>query len=107
MTSRLLPRQRAFCDAIAAGLSGAEAARQAGYSERRAAATASRLRREPAIQAGIERRLNGYVSNPIFDDPLAFLMWFATDPEVGYSMQQRVQAAIALLPYIHTKPRAS
>lgn len=108
MTTRLLPRQRAFCDAIAAGMSGAEAARQAGYSDRRAAATASRLRREPAIQAGIERRLNGYVSNPVFDDPLDFLAWVASDPEAGgAAMRMRVQAAIALLPYFHSKRRSS
>jgi len=103
LSTALLPRQRAFCDGVAAGLSGAEAARQAGYSASRAAATASRLRRRPEIQAGIERRLNGYDPNPQFDDPLQFLMWFANDPEAG-ATKQRVKAAIALLPYMHRKP---
>lgn len=104
MATRLLKRQKAFCDGIAAGLSGAEAARRAGYSAARAAATASRLRTQPEIQAGIERRLNGYVSNPQFDDPLQFLMWVASDPEGGASAV-RVRAAIACLPYLHRKPR--
>lgn len=102
-STALLPRQRAFCDGIAAGLSGAEAARCAGYSASRAAATASRLKRRPEIQAGIQRRLDGYDPNPQFDDPLAFLMWFANDPEAG-ATKHRVAAAIALLPYLHRKP---
>ncbi|MBA4263780.1 MAG: hypothetical protein C0453_01750 [Comamonadaceae bacterium] len=104
MATHLLKRQRLFCDGVAAGLSGAEAARRAGYSAARAAATASRLRTRPEIQAGIERRLNGYVSNPKFDDPLKFLMWVARDPEGG-STAIRVRAAIACLPYMHSKPR--
>lgn len=100
--TKLLPRQRTFCDGIAAGLTGAEAARQAGYSDARAAATASRLRTHPEIQAGIERRLNGYDPNPAFDDPLQFLMWYASDPEAG-AMKHRVDAAIACLPYLHER----
>lgn len=100
----MLPRKRAFCDGIAAGLSGAEAARRAGYSERRAKQTASRLLKLPEVLAGIDRRRNGYNPNPKFDDPLKFLMWFANDPEAG-ATRQRVQAAIALLPYTHRYKR--
>lgn len=101
-TSRLLPRQRAFCDGIAAGLSGAEAARRAGYSERRAKAAASRLNVRPEIKAGIKRRLEGYDPNPKFTDPLNFLLWYANDPEAG-ATRERVNAAIALLPYFHKR----
>ena len=104
MLNQMLPRKRAFCDGIAAGLSGAEAARRAGYSERRAKQTASRLLKLPEVQAGIERRRQGYNPNPQFDDPLQFLMWFANDPEAG-ATPQRVQAAIALLPYTHRRKR--
>ncbi len=100
--TKLLQRQRLFCDGIAAGLTGAEAARQAGYSEAMARRTATRLRTLPEIKAGIERRLNGYQSNPKFDDPLAFLMWYASDPERG-ALKERVNAAIAVLPYMHRK----
>lgn len=100
--SKLLPRQRVFCDGIAAGLTGAEAARRAGYSKTRAGRTASRLRTLPEIRAGIDRRLNGYNPNPVFDDPLKFLMWYATDPEAG-AMKERVDAAIACLPFMHRK----
>lgn len=99
----LLPRQRAFCDGLAAGLSGAEAARHAGYSAARAAATASRLKQRPEIQAGIQRRLDGYDPNPTFDNPLDFLRWAATDPEAG-ATKVRVMAAIAVLPYLYRKP---
>lgn len=101
--TRLLKRQKAFCDGIAAGLSGAEAARRAGYSHARAAATASRLRTMPAIQAGIQRRLDGWDPNPHFDDPLDFLAWVARNPEGVCEL--RLKAAIALLPYYHCKPR--
>lgn len=104
MKTALLPRQRLFCNGIAAGLSGAEAARKAGYSAARASRTASRLRTLPAIRAGIERRLAGYNPNPVFDDPLAFLMWCATDPEAG-AMKNRVDAAIAVLPFTHRRIR--
>jgi hypothetical protein len=100
--SRLLPRQRAFADGIAAGLSGAEAARQAGYAPSKAKGTASRLRALPEIQAAIERRLNGYDPNPRFDDPMKFLMWVANDPE-GASPKLRVKAAIACLPYVRAR----
>ena len=99
MKTKLLHRQRVFCDGIAAGLSGAEAARQAGYTPSRAARTASRLRKLPENQAGIERRLNGYDPNPQFDCPLKFLIWFINDPEGG-APKGRVDAAIACLPYI-------
>jgi len=97
---RLLTRQRTFCDGIAAGLSGAESARRAGYSDSRAKQTASRLIQLPQVQAGIERRRNGYNPNPQFNDPLAFLMWFANDPEAG-ELRHRVMAAIAAMPYMH------
>lgn len=100
----MLPRKRAFCDGIAAGLTGAEAARRAGYSARRAKLTASRLLKLPEVRAGIERRRKGYNPNPKFDDPLQFLMWFANDPEAG-APRHRVQAAIALLPYTHRRKR--
>lgn len=101
MLKGLLPRQKAFCDGIAAGLSGAEAARRAGYSEDRAAATASRLRNRPEIQAGIQRRLDGFDPNPVFEDPLEFLKWVASNPE-GMT-KVRVDAAIACLPYLYQK----
>jgi hypothetical protein len=99
MAPRLLPRQRRFCDGVAAGLSGAEAARQAGYSPARSKSTAARLRAQPGIKAGIERRLNGYESNPRFDSPLQYLLWFMGNPEAALGL--RVQAAIAATPYVH------
>lgn len=102
MATDLLPRQRKFADGIAAGLSGAEAARQAGYSAGRAKATAHRLKHNPAVQAAIERRLNGYDPHPQFDDPLQFLLWAMNDPEFG-ALRLRVKAAIATLPYLYDR----
>jgi|GEM_PF-1621114 len=51
----LTPRQRLFCARIAGGSSGAEAARDAGYARRTAAQQASRLLRQHAIRAEVER----------------------------------------------------
>jgi hypothetical protein len=98
----LLHRQRRFCDGVAQGLSGAEAARQAGYSPSRAKQTAHRLIHDLDIQAGIARRLNGYDPHPTFDDPLKFLQWAMTDPE-AYPLKLRIKVAVALLPYFHGK----
>ena len=53
--SPLSPRQRLFCARIAGGASGAEAARQAGYSVATAAQQASRLLRQRQVQGEIER----------------------------------------------------
>jgi phage terminase small subunit len=47
-------RVEMFCDAVARGMSGTQAAIAAGYSERRASATAAELRRRPDVQARIE-----------------------------------------------------
>ena len=53
--SRLSGRQRLFCNRIAGGASGAEAARQAGYSAAAASQQAWRLLQNPQVQAEIER----------------------------------------------------
>jgi phage terminase small subunit len=53
--ARLTARQHIFCRRLIAGASGAEAARQAGYSIAGAARQASRMLRNPAIAAEIER----------------------------------------------------
>ena len=53
----LTPRQRLFCARIAGGASGAEAARQAGYSHATAAQQASRMLRKPEVRAEVDRLL--------------------------------------------------
>lgn len=95
-TDHLLPRQKAFCDGIAAGLSGAESARRAGYSEGRAKRTASRLRTQANVMAGIKRRKAGYISQPRFDDPLEFLLWCMNDPET-FALKDRIRIAATLM----------
>ena len=51
----LSARQRMFCQRLAAGASGAEAARAAGYSPQAAAQQASRMLRNPRVLGEIER----------------------------------------------------
>ena len=55
---RLTGRQLLFCNRIAGGASGAEAARQAGYSGAAAAQQAWRLLKNAEVQAEIERIRN-------------------------------------------------
>ena len=55
-------RLEAFCDAVARGMSGTQAAITAGYSERRASATAAELRRRPDVLARIEELKERYVA---------------------------------------------
>jgi phage terminase small subunit len=50
-------RRRRFVDGILAGKKGARSARDAGYSARRSAATASELLARPDVQAEIEKGL--------------------------------------------------
>jgi len=55
-------RLEAFCDAVARGMSGTQAAIAAGYSERRASATAAELRRRPEVLERIESLKERYVA---------------------------------------------
>lgn len=55
IVSGLTGRRRFFCQRIAAGANGAEAARAAGFSAAAAAQQAYRLLRDPAVAAEIER----------------------------------------------------
>lgn len=61
----LTPRKRKFVDALKSGLSGAKAAVHAGYSEKGAAQSASRLMKDPDVLAALERTkdVNKSVSN--------------------------------------------
>jgi hypothetical protein len=52
-TTTLTPRQRLFCARVAGGATGAEAARQAGYSTHSAAQQASRLLGQDMIRRKI------------------------------------------------------
>jgi phage terminase small subunit len=55
-------RFEAFCDAVARGMSGTQAAIAAGYSAPRASATAAELRRRPEVQTRIEELKERYVA---------------------------------------------
>lgn len=95
--TRLLPRQRVFADALHRGLTGRQAALEAGYSPSRATRTASRLRRHPAIIEALERRRVGYTGMPpVTDDPRQWLLWAMADPEF-LGMRDRIAVAAFLL----------
>ncbi|MCZ8106775.1 MAG: terminase small subunit [Burkholderiales bacterium] len=55
-------RLEAFCDAVARGMSGTQAAIAAGYSTPRASATAAELRRRPEVQTRIDELKERYVA---------------------------------------------
>ena len=97
--SRLLPRQRVFADALHRGLTGRQAALEAGYSPSRATRTASRLRRHPVIIEALERRRTGYNPEPpVTDDPREFLIWCMNDCEL-LSLRERIGVAAFLMAF--------
>ena len=95
--TRLLPRQRVFADALHRGLTGRQAALEAGYSPSRATRTASRLRRHIAIIEALARRRAGYNPEPpVTDDPRQFLIWAMNDVET-LSVRDRIGVAAFLM----------
>lgn len=114
----LTDKKRRFADALMSGASQSEAAITAGYSERTAKQQGYRLARDPDVLAHIERR--GAVSEAreqakadgkafnvaslakMYSDPKDFLTAVMNDG--GEDAKLRVDAAKALMPYIHAKP---
>lgn len=102
------PKHEKFAAGLAAGLSGKDAAIRAGFAERSAKVTASRLRRDPCIVAEIDRISRGlplpFHRRPGQNlDPLEFLQSVMCDP--SETTRTRARAAIILLPYTHSKLR--
>lgn len=126
----LTGKERAFADAVLAGLSNKEAAIAAGYSPKSASAAGSRLVKKPGVaqylaeqrkQAGDEpvdklKKTAGKspaasapLARPPFDfaalvnfsDPKAFLKAVMNEPKVD--IKQRVEAAKALMPFEHER----
>ncbi|WP_058911908.1 terminase small subunit [Entomohabitans teleogrylli] len=124
-------QKRRFALALMSGSSQAEAARQAGYSEKTARSQGSRLAKDPDIVAFIRKKgragqeeekpqedvtaknaaelpaSHGVQQSPgdgvmkKYDDPLDFLRAVMND--AAEDIDTRKDAAKAMLPYVHTK----
>ncbi|KAB0489650.1 terminase small subunit [Pseudomonas vancouverensis] len=122
----LTDKKRRFADALQSGASKKDAAIAAGYSEKTAPQAGSRLAKDPDVIAAISRKTRaknatpaevkaaGKVNSPRdvetpesgldlaeFDDPRDFLKAVMNQQEVEPRL--RVDAAKALMPYIHGK----
>ncbi|PPA05863.1 terminase, partial [Pseudomonas sp. MWU12-2312b] len=122
----LTDKKRRFADALQSGASKKDAAIAAGYSEKTAPQAGSRLAKDPDVIAALSRKARaknatpaevkaaGKVNSPRdietpetgldlaeFDDPRDFLKAVMNQPEVEPRL--RVDAAKALMPYIHGK----
>jgi len=83
-----------------------QAAIAAGYGQKWAASTASRLLKQPEVAAALERRADPQQATAAAAldadlDPLEFLLRVMRDPEERRA--RRVQAASIALPYLHPK----
>lgn len=119
----LTGKKRAFADAVLAGRSNKDAAIVAGYSPATASAAGSRLVKDPAVAAYLATARANVApgapaalppaappARPTFDlsralqhtDPKTFLMAAMNDIELGEKL--RIDAAKALMPFVHKKP---
>lgn len=112
----LTRKQQAFADAKLQGKSNKDAAIAAGYSQETAGPAGSRLAKHPAIVAYLAGRVSAAPpgekaqpapqpfdpKNPIlFTDPKKFLIAAMNDAQL--ENKQRVEAAKALMPFMHKK----
>lgn len=114
----LTGKHRAFADAVLAGKSNKDAAIAAGYSERTAGPAGSRLAKRKDIAAFIAKYRKADAGAPppppppagpkfdvaaaiTFSDPMVFLKAAMNDPAAAPKL--RVEAAKALLPFMHHK----
>lgn len=115
----LTGKHRAFADAVLAGMSNKEAAIAAGYSERTAGPQGSRLAKNASIVAFIKKYKKAGAPKPppapkappmpkfdikaalLTSDPLVFLTAAMNDPAAAPKL--RVEAAKALMPFVHVR----
>ncbi|KAB0332358.1 terminase small subunit [Janthinobacterium sp. PLB04] len=118
----LTGKKRAFADAVLAGRTNKDAAIMAGYSPATASAAGSRLVKDPAVAEYLKAARASAVPGapavapvappprPTFDlnralqhtDPKTFLMAAMNDIALGEKL--RIDAAKALMPFVHKKP---
>ena len=115
----LTGKHRAFADAVLAGMNHKEAAIAAGYSEKTAGPQGSRLAKHPAIVAFLKKYKKAGAPKPpaapkapptpkfdvkatlLTSDPLVFLTAAMNDPAAAPKL--RVEAAKALMPFVHVR----
>jgi phage terminase small subunit len=122
----LTDKKRRFADALQSGASKREAAIAAGYSEKTASQAGSKLAKDPDVVAAISRKTRAKNATPAevkaaakvnspaveistgeglvfaeFSDPRDFLV--AVMNEQDAEPRLRVDAAKALMPYVHGK----
>lgn len=113
----LTDKKRRFVQALQSGLSGAKAAAAAGYSEKGASQAASRLMKDPDVIAALERKeaveqakaeakasgkqINLPDLSRRYSDPQDFLKALMND--ASEDMKLRVDAAKALMPFVHQR----
>lgn len=114
----LTNQQRLYAEARFAGFSKKDAALAAGCPEKTAAQAGSRLEKHPNVVAHLARlKANESDSNPVagrdvfpegidkntkfYDDPMELLKSEMNNPLLD--PKTRIQAATALLPYLHQK----
>lgn len=115
----LTGKHRVFADAVLAGMSNKDAAIAAGYSAKTAGPAGSRLAKNPAIAAFIAKYKKPDAPKPpppppapekpkfdvnaaiTFSDPMQFLKAAMNDPAAAPKL--RVEAAKALLPFVHKR----
>jgi phage terminase small subunit len=115
----LTSKQRAFADAVLAGKSNKDAAIAAGYSAKTAGPAGSRLAKLPHVAAFIAKYKKADAPTPpppppvkpvptfdvntaiMFSDPKNFLLAAMNDPAASAAL--RVDAAKALMPFVHKK----
>ena len=117
----LTGKKRAFADAVLAGKSNKDAAIAAGYSAKTASAAGSRLFKDPDVAAFLQSARQASVTvnaapnsipaeRPAFDlnralqhsDPKSFLLAAMNDAALDEKL--RIDAAKALMPFVHQKP---
>lgn len=110
-------KKRRFAAALKSGASNKEAAIEAGYSDKTASAAGSRLAKDPDViaelarkehveQAKAQAKAEGKEFNlpdlsKMYSDPLDFLKAVMND--AGEDLRYRVDAAKALMPFIHQR----
>lgn len=113
----LTAKKRKFAEAVRSGMSATRAAITAGYSEKTATQAASRLMKDKDVIAEIGRKeavnkakekakaegkpLNLPDLSKLYSDPKDFLLAVMNDG--GEEPRYRVDAAKALMPYIHER----
>lgn len=114
----LTTQQRQYAEARFAGLGKKDAALAAGCPEKTASQAGSRLERHPNVVAHLARLKANESDNvpgagrdplppgvsrnaPVYDDPMDLLKAEMNNPLVD--VKTRIQAASALLPYMHQK----